>query len=139
MVLHEVPWITLHPVAHEVFPQTGIIHESLTHKHLSLRETLMVGHHAWFEIVIAHEVCHVGYLVLKSLLAGKHRRTCGVESFHYCVKLTGAVYAFIIGLPRLTHLVANAPHYHRGMVAVAQHHITYVLMCVVVVKRLVIS
>ena len=99
----------------------------------------MVGNHAWLKIVVTHEVGNIGNLVLKSLLTGKHRGTSRVESLHYGVKFTGAVYSLIVSLPCLAHLVAYAPYDYRRMVTVAKNHVGDVLMGIVVVERLVIS
>ena len=101
--------------------------------------TLVVGYHTWFEIIVADEVSHIAKLIFKSLLACNHGWTCWVKVLHDVVEFLGTIHSLQIFLPRLTHLVAYAPHNHRGVITVTKHHIGNILMSVIVIERLIIT
>ena len=127
MLLHEMPRVVLHEVAHEVLTQSRVIDERLAHEHLTGGKTLMVGYHPRFQIVVSHEIRHIGNSVLESLLAGEHRRACGVQRLYRRVQFPGSVHAFIVLVPSLTHFVSDAPDDNGRMVTVSQHHVSDVV------------
>ena len=99
----------------------------------------MVGYHPWFQIIVAHKVCNICYLVFKALLAGKHSRTSRVKALHYGIQFLCSIDAFIILIPCFLHLIAYAPHDYRGMITVPQHHVSNVLMSIIVIERCIIA
>ena len=100
---------------------------------------LVVGYHAVFKIVVSYKVGHLAKLILKALLTCHHSGARGIELLHNVIQFAGAVHSLIIRFPCLTHLISNAPHYHRGMISVAQHHVGNIPVGILVIERFVIS
>ena len=100
---------------------------------------LVVGYHTVFKIVVSYKVGHLAKLILKALLTCHHSGARGIELLNNVIQFAGAVHSLVIRLPCLTHLISNAPHYHRGMISVAQHHVGNIPVGILVIERFVIS